>query len=180
MVAARRVNHMKISKDFVVGMAVTIAFMLIGAVAFVGSGVYNIGADDHHTAPVLTVIQELRERSIGARADAIDVPSLEGPSKISAGAARYSKLCVGCHLAPGMMKSDLRKGLYPHPPNLAREETRDARRAFWTIKHGIKMSAMPAWGSTLNDESVWDIVAFIRQLPGMTPETYQQLSMRPD
>ena len=88
---------MKISKDFVVGMAVTIAFMLIGAVAFVGSGVYNIGADDHHTAPVLTVIQELRERSIGARADAIDVPSLEGPSKISAGAARYSKLCVGCH-----------------------------------------------------------------------------------
>ena len=76
-----------------------------------------------------------------------------------------------------MMKSDLREGLYPHPPNLAQEDTRDARRAFWTIKHGIKMSAMPAWGSTLKDESIWDIVAFIRQMPSMTPETYQQLSM---
>ena len=75
------------------------------------------------------------------------------------------------------MKSDLRKGLYPHPPNLAQEDIRDARRAFWTIKHGIKMSAMPAWGSTLKDESIWDIVAFIRQMPSMTPETYQQLSM---
>jgi mono/diheme cytochrome c family protein len=168
---------MKISRESLVGFAVTIAVMLIGVVAFVGSGVYNIGADDHHTAPVLAVIQELRERSIGARADAIDVPRLEDPSKISAGAARYSTLCVGCHLAPGIMKSDLRKGLYPHPPNLAQEDIRDARRAFWTIKHGIKMSAMPAWGSTLKDESIWDIVAFIRQMPSMTPETYQQLSM---
>jgi mono/diheme cytochrome c family protein len=173
----RRVNRMKISRDILVGISATIALMLIGVVAFVGSGVYNIGADDHHTAPVLALIEELRERSIGARADAIDVPRLEDPSKISAGAARYSALCVGCHLAPGMMKSDLRKGLYPHPPNLAQEDTRDARRAFWTIKHGIKMSAMPAWGGSLNDESIWDIVAFIRQMPGMTPETYQQLSM---
>jgi len=41
-------------------------------------------------------------------------------------------------------KSDLRPGLYPHPPNLAQEDTRDAQKAFWTIKHGIKMSAMPA------------------------------------
>jgi mono/diheme cytochrome c family protein len=168
---------MKISNGIVVGIAVTIACMAIGVVAFVGSGVYNIGADDHHTAPVLAVIQALRERSIGARADSIDIPRLEDPSKISVGAARYSALCAGCHLAPGVTKSDLRKGLYPHPPNLAQEDTRDARRAFWTIKHGIKMSAMPAWGSTLNDESIWDIVAFIRQMPSMTPETYEQLSM---
>jgi mono/diheme cytochrome c family protein len=98
-------------------------------------------------------------------------------AKISAGAARYSALCVGCHLAPGTMKSDLRKGLYPHPPNLAQVDIRDARRAFWIIKHGIKMSAMPAWGSSLNDEAIWDIVAFLRQMPGMSPETYQQLSM---
>jgi len=97
-----------------------------------------------------------------ARAVAIDVPRLEAPPKISAGAARYSTLCVSCHLATGMMKSDLREGLYPHPPNLAQEDTRDARRAFWTIKHGIKMSAMPAWGSTLKDDSIWDIA----KMPG--------------
>jgi mono/diheme cytochrome c family protein len=75
------------------------------------------------------------------------------------------------------MKSDLSKGLYPHPPNLVQEDIQDARRAFWTIKHGIKMSAMPAWGGTLNDEAIWDIVAFLRQMPSMSPETYQQLSM---
>ncbi len=167
---------MKISRQISIGIAATIALITISAVTFVGSGVYNIGADDHHTKIVLAIIEELRERSISARADSIDVPRLDDSSKISAGAARYSALCVGCHLAPGVAKSDLRKGLYPHPPNLAQEDTRDARKAFWTIKHGIKMSAMPAWGSTLNDETIWDIVAFVRQMPAMTPEMYQRLS----
>jgi mono/diheme cytochrome c family protein len=73
-------------------------------------------------------------------------------------------------------KSDLRLGLYPHPPNLAQEEAVDAQRAFWTIKHGIKMSAMPAWGKSLDDAAIWDIVAFVRQMPAMSEETYQQLS----
>jgi mono/diheme cytochrome c family protein len=168
---------MKISKEIGIGIAATIALILVGVVAFVGSGVYDIGADDHDTTVVLVVIQTLRERSIAARADAIGVPRLEDPSKISAGAARYSALCVDCHLAPGVMKSDLNQGLYPHPPNLVEQDIRDARTAFWTIKHGIKMSAMPAWGGTLTDDAIWDIVAFLRQMPGMSPETYQQLSM---
>jgi len=51
-----------------------------------------------------------------------------------------------------------------------------ARREFWVVKHGIKMSAMPAWGKTLNDAAIWDIVAFARRMPLMTPEAYQQLS----
>jgi mono/diheme cytochrome c family protein len=168
---------MKISKAIGVGIAAAIALILVALVAFVGSGVYDVGADDHHTTVVSAVMQALRERSIAARAAALTVPRLEDPSKISAGAARYSALCVDCHLAPGVTTSDLRKGLYPHPPNLVQEDTRDARGAFWTIKHGVKMSAMPAWGGTLSDDAIWDIVAFLRQMPGMSTETYQQLSM---
>jgi mono/diheme cytochrome c family protein len=157
-------------------IATTLAALALGAVVFIGSGIYNIGADDHHTKIVLAIIEQLRERSIAVRARAIEPPNLEDPAKIGTGAERYAALCVGCHLAPGVTKSPLRAGLYPHPPNLAQEDTRDAQRAFWTVKHGIKMSAMPAWGKTLDDAAIWDLVAFLRQMPGMTPETYQQLS----
>ncbi len=38
------------------------------------------------------------------------------------------------------------------------------------------MSAMPAWGKSLDDAAIWEIVAFARQMPAMSPETYQQLS----
>jgi mono/diheme cytochrome c family protein len=157
-------------------VAGTLAALAIGGVVFIGSGIYNIGADDHHTKIALAVIEQLRERSIAVRARVTAVPNLEDPTRIVAGAKHYAALCVGCHLAPGVTKSDIRPGLYPHPPNLAQEDTRDAQRAFWTVKHGIKMSAMPAWGSTLDDAAIWDLVAFVRQMPAMTPETYQQLS----
>jgi mono/diheme cytochrome c family protein len=167
---------MKVAASVGLGIATSLAASVIGAAVFVGSGMYNIGADDHHSKPVWAIIETLRDRSIGVRAASIAVPHLEGLARIAAGAERYSVLCVSCHLAPGVTKSELRAGLYPHPPNLAEEDIRDPRRTFWTIKHGIKMSAMPAWGKSLDDEVIWDLVAFVRQLPNVSPETYRQLS----
>jgi len=154
----------------------TLVAVAIGGVMFIGSGIYNIGADDHHTKIVLAIIEQLRERSIGVRARTIAAPNVEDPSRIAAGAEHYAALCVGCHLAPGVTKSDIRPGLYPHPPNLAQADLRDGRRAFWIIKHGIKMSAMPAWGKSLDDAAIWNVVSFVRKMPVMTPEAYQQLS----
>jgi mono/diheme cytochrome c family protein len=120
----------------------------------------------------------LRDRSIEARLGEIKPQLTATPAMIQSGAEHYAALCVGCHLAPGILKSDLRTGLYPHPPNLAQEDIQESRRAFWIIKHGIKMSAMPAWGKTLEDAEIWDVVAFVRKMPGMTAEGYQQLLQR--
>ena len=158
-------------------VAVSLAALAIsGGAVFIGSGVYDIGADDHHTKLTLAVIEQLRDRSIEARTRRVEVHTVSDPARIAAGAQRYAALCVTCHLAPGVTKSDLRPGLYPHPPNLAQEEKQGEQRAFWIIKHGIKMSAMPAWGKTLDDAAIWDLVAFVRRLPEMSPETYAQLS----
>jgi cytochrome c553 len=158
------------------GAAAALAALAIGGVLYIESGIYDIGADDHHTKLVLAIIEQLRDHSIDLRARKVDIRYVVDPARVAAGAQRYAALCVGCHLAPGVTKSDLRPGLYPHPPNLAREEMLPAQRAFWIVKHGIKMSAMPAWGKTLDDAAIWDIVAFVRKMPEMTPETYQELS----
>jgi mono/diheme cytochrome c family protein len=147
-----------------------------GAVLFVELGFYNIGADDHHNKLTLAMIVQLRDRSIEARLGPIKPQLTATPEMVRAGAQHYAALCAGCHLAPGIAKSEVRTGLYPHPPNLAQEEMQESRRAFWIIKHGIKMSAMPAWGKTLDDAAVWDVVAFVRKMPGMSPEDYQQLA----
>jgi cytochrome c553 len=159
-------------------IASTIAVLAFGGAAFVGSGVYNIGADDPHTKIVLALIDQLRDHSIELRSRMIEARFVEDPVRVAAGAQNYAALCAGCHLAPGVVKSDIRQGLYPNPPNLAQEDLQPAERAFWVIKHGIKMSAMPAWGAKLDDEAIWDIVAFIRKMPDMTPDSYQHLSQR--
>ncbi len=43
------------------------------------------------------------------------------------------------------------------------------------VKHGVKMTGMPAWGVTHNDEILWDVVAFLRKLPDLTADQYQTL-----
>ena len=156
-----------------------IAVLLLGALGatlFVAAGFYNIGADDHHTKAVLALITQLRDRSIEARLGSIQPQLAATPAMLKSGAEYYASLCVTCHLAPGVPKADLRTGLYPHPPNLAQEDIQESRRAFWVIKHGIKMSAMPAWGKTLDDAAIWDVVAFVRKMPSLTPEQYQELT----
>jgi mono/diheme cytochrome c family protein len=157
-------------------LAAALAALAVGAGLFIASGLYNIGADDHHTAPVTALIAQLRDRSIEVRARAVAVPDLSGAAGIEAGARRYALECSACHLAPGVSHSSLRRGLYPHPPNLAQQRPPAPQRAFWVIKHGIKMSAMPAWGTTLEDPAIWELVAFIERMPEMTAEDYQRLT----
>jgi hypothetical protein len=83
-------------------IAATLVALASGAAVFVASGIYNIGADDHHTKIVLAIIVQLQERSIGVPARTIDVPNLEDLTRILAGAEHYAALSVGCHLAPGV------------------------------------------------------------------------------
>lgn len=142
---------------------------------FVWSGIYNIGADDTHTRPMYTLMQTMRERSITARANELHPPpNLNDPVLIRQGAGNYSAMCTGCHLAPGMAETELSKGLYPAPPNLTRK-TVDAAKAFWVIKHGIKASGMPAWGKSMSDEYIWNMAAFLQQLPKLNAQQYQAM-----
>ncbi|MGN2251878.1 c-type cytochrome [Frateuria sp. GZRe12] len=157
-----------------IGAAVLLAILVAGGAVFVYSGLYNIGADDHHTRPVFALMQALRERSIAARSKDIAVPDLEDPQRILKGAGQYAAMCTDCHLKPGMEDSEIRPGLYPQPPNLSRVRV-EPQAAFWTIKHGVKMSAMPAWGTTHDDPTIWSMVAFLQKLPDMTAQEYEAM-----
>ncbi len=161
-------------KHHSITVAVVLGVLAIGAGAFVYSGLYNIGADDHHTKPVFAVLQTLRENSIHARSKDIVVPDLNDPQLILKGAGQYAAMCTGCHLKPGMKDSEIRPGLYPQPPNLSQVRV-EPKEAFWVIKHGIKMSAMPAWGGSHDDPTMWSMVAFLQKLPDMTPAQYKDM-----
>ncbi|MCZ7594211.1 MAG: cytochrome c [Hyphomicrobium sp.] len=38
------------------------------------------------------------------------------------------------------------------------------------------MTGMPAFGPTHDDQTLWNIVAFVRQLPNMTADQYQRFA----
>ena len=148
----------------------------VAAAAFVYSGVYPIGADQPHWAVTERAVEVLRDRSIEKQAAGIAVPALDDPARIRRGAMHYAEMCSSCHLTPGMRDTELRKGLYPQPPDLARHGVHDPAEAFWTIKHGVKMSAMPAWGRSHDDAAIWDMVAFLQVLPKQDEAAFEAMA----
>jgi mono/diheme cytochrome c family protein len=154
--------------------ATILALATPGAAAvFVYTGVYDIGADAPHTKPVFWLIEQLRDRSIAVRGEPIVPPAdLADPNRIAGGGQLYSSLCTACHLAPGMKNTDLSRGLYPKAPQLAYGTDLSPSEEFWIIKHGIKLTAMPAWGRTHSDNELWNVVAFLKKMPFLDPSQY--------
>jgi mono/diheme cytochrome c family protein len=142
--------------------------------AFIYAGVYNVGADAPHSKVVYATLDQLRERAIAHHARNIAPPAdLNDPKRIAMGAGLYGEMCSGCHLGPGLEKSEISQGLYPAAPELARDTGLSAAQQFWVIKHGVKLSAMAAWGRTHDDQLIWDMVAFLQTLPKLSPEQYR-------
>lgn len=150
------------------------------AVGWTCLGQYSVAADVPHWGLTSRVLALVRDRSIAAGAAGLTVPDLADRDLIARGAEHYSEMCTGCHLAPGVTTSALRQGLYPAPPDFSAGISLRPAEAFWVIKHGIKLSAMPAWGSTHDDEAIWAIVAFLQQLPTLDANEYSALTGEPD
>jgi mono/diheme cytochrome c family protein len=146
------------------------------AATLIYAGAFNVAADVPHSALTYRVMEIIRDRSIAVRLGEIQVPALDDPALIAEGAKDYGDMCVACHLTPDRKDSEIRAGLYPQPPDLTEPIDVGPARMFWVIKHGIKMSAMPAWGRTHDDQRIWGIVAFLQQLPELTPDQYRALT----
>lgn len=151
-------------------------FCLALILVFFLAGGYNVAATEPHGGLMDWFLVKVRDNSIRTRAAKLVAPNLERPDRVASGLAHFHEMCVGCHGAPGVEPSAAGKGLYPPPPDLAHAARElSAPELFWVTKYGIKMTGMPAYGPTHDDESLWDIVAFLQVLPDLTPEQYQAM-----
>lgn len=159
---------------------IAIVLFVLGAAGFgaaaVYSGVYDISATDQHTAPVYWLMETAMRRSVKARAKAIAVPPLTDRALIARGFRRYREHCVQCHGAPGVAPIDAAKGMTPVPASLMETGRHwPSAEIYWVVKHGIKMTGMPAWEYRLSDDDLWATVAFVKELPRLSPLQYRRL-----
>lgn len=148
-----------------------------GAVVYIG--LYDVSATSQHTAPVYHLLEASLRRSVKLRTSGMEVPALEDPDRTVRGFRHFRAHCVQCHGAPGVAPQPFALGLTPAPASLV-EAARQwpAAEAYWIIRNGIKMSGMPAWRYRLSDEEIWDIVAFMKVLPALSPADYQSWDRR--
>ena len=153
-----------------------VAVLLLGAIGFANSGIYDVGAASPHSGFSNWLLSTTSKASIARRAADIEAPDLDDPALIKAGVNDFDAMCTACHGAPGKPPEAIGHGLNPPAPNLVESAAEmSAAELFWVTKHGIKMTGMPAWGATHEDDALWPVVAFMSTLPALTGDEYQAL-----
>lgn len=161
---------------FMAGVLATLVVMVVIGGVIMFSGAYNVAASAGHSDAGNWLLHTAMHYSVKARTDGITEPSdLADEDRVERGAGPYDQMCAACHLKPGQDTTLVHSGLTPTPPRLDRSGHWSAPEQFWIVRHGIKMTGMPAWGGSHSDEELWDIVAFLQRLPELSESEYAEL-----
>jgi mono/diheme cytochrome c family protein len=157
-------------------VAITLCVLAVAgsltAYAFMMSGFYNIGATRQHWQFVYSFLETGMHRSVRFHARNVDVPPLDR-TMVRQGAQLYATHCAVCHGGPGVAPAGIGMSMQPAPgPLVDASDKWQERELYWIVRHGIKMSGMPAWEYRLSDEEIWQVVAFLREMPQLTPAEY--------
>lgn len=140
------------------------------------SGAYNVAATEEHMSFTRWAFETTLHNSVEGRATGVGAPPSITPAMLTAGASAYKSMCQHCHAGPGVERSEWASGMRPRPPHLTEAAARwERHQIFWIAKHGIKMTGMPAFGPSHDDQTLWGIATFVSELPAMTPERYKAM-----
>ena len=160
---------------FVAGAAV----VLLAAIV-VTTGLVDLSAAKPHPEGWAEFLHYVFARSTAAHAGPPPPADLDSPVRVAAGAAYYGQVCARCHGGPGFGQNPVVLSMRPRPQYLVTDlpvANFTAPELFRIVKAGVKYSAMPSWPADGRDDEVWQIVAFLRALPKMSPDTFQQLAV---
>jgi mono/diheme cytochrome c family protein len=100
------------------------------------------------------------------------------PEVLAEARAHWADHCALCHANDGSGDTPIGKRTYPPAPDMRLPATQNLKdgELFYIIQNGIRLSAMPAWGGSVQDEQdSWKLVHFIRHLPEVTVEEKKQM-----
>lgn len=157
---------------FFAGALMLLILLIVIAAIIIYGGFYPIAASEPDPGGVGWVLGATMDHAVERESAGLKPPALSA-ADIQEGGSHFKGMCQQCHGGPGAPREPFAQGLNPQPPNLA-ESTDDMSlgQVFWIAKHGIKMTAMPAFGKTDSDEELWKIAAFVKQMSKVAPQQY--------
>jgi mono/diheme cytochrome c family protein len=160
--------------------AVGLLLLIIAIVLLVIlTGSYNVAATQRHGPIAAWALDTAFINSVKSRGDELEPPARFTRQMIAAGASEYNAMCAHCHGGVGQKRAEWSEGMRPKPPALAHAAERWTHaEVFWLVKHGAKMTGMPAFGPTHDDAALWNIAAFVKAMPKMPAAEYAGYSAK--
>lgn len=157
------------------GLGLLIIAAIACAVAL--SGLINVSARYEDPKLLGWFLHTTYHNSVAMHATGITPPaSLDSEAMVLKGARNFKNMCMTCHTPPGLSDTPVRKGLNPAPPQLTKlVHDKTPAEIFWVINNGVRMTGMPAFGPTHEDEELWALVAFVQRMQDADPAGYREL-----
>jgi len=154
---------------------------IVGAFGWVGYQLFTTGfsAKTEPHALEVWMARQIRRLAIPIEKRNAQNPIPLSPDVMKESLAHFADHCATCHANDGSGQTPIGKNVYPKAPDLRLADTQSMSdgEIFWVIHHGIRFTAMPAWGEgdPAQDKASWKLVHFIRHLPQLTPDELDQM-----
>jgi mono/diheme cytochrome c family protein len=157
---------------FVIGVVATVLFIVIGGLTFVKMGGIPMETTSHPLPFEETIAKMAIRASFGnAAQDKSPIPADD--TNLTAGAQLFITHCAVCHGTPGQPRSAISKGMFPPPPRLFKQGemvTNDPEGiSYWKVTHGIRLSGMPGFESTLSETQRWQLAMLVKHADALPP-----------
>jgi thiosulfate dehydrogenase len=165
---------------FVLGILGAMVLFSVGTYAFVRSGGVPM-ATTAAELPFEHALARLALRASFKSALGLKSPAPADEPNLLNGAEVYQRNCAVCHGAPGVAPTAIARGMFPVPPQLFTADemiTEDPEgETYWKVTHGIRLTGMPGFESTLSDTERWQtamLLAKADKLPASVQAALRQ------
>jgi len=157
-------------RSFLLGIAVTIGALALAAWACVAAGFAPINADappssiERWAARTAVITGVQRQMTRGEN-------PVSGDASLMDGIHVYHETCEVCHGDSSGTTSAVARGLYQRPPQFARDGVENLPFAYtsWVIRHGIRLTGMPAFSPALRETQIDNVALFLKRMNALTP-----------
>jgi thiosulfate dehydrogenase len=158
-------------RGIVLGVVATL--VVLGVCAYIGieAGLLPANADGKPSKLERWAARTSLHAALARDVSDAPPPIAASDANLIAGIRLYAANCAVCHGGPGAQPSHVARGLYQHPPQLAKDGVEDdpEGETYWKIAHGIRLTGMPAFGRTLTVPQLWQLTLFLKKMDGLPP-----------
>ncbi len=158
-------------KAYIWGCLSVLIALAAGGYWFITSGMMPANADGKPPAIEKWAARASLHATIHREAPQGQNPISLTDENLVEGIHLYAMNCAVCHGASDAKPSNIAVGLYQRAPQLSDDGVEDDPEGvtFWKIKHGIRLTGMPGFSSTLSDDKIWKITLFLKHMDNLTP-----------
>jgi mono/diheme cytochrome c family protein len=167
-------------KGFILGILFTLIVLAAGGWWCLKQGYIDFAADQKPSSTEEKIAMNAVDASTDRRAPDAKNPLAPTEANIAAGAQLYLDHCAGCHGVPSNPDSPFGRSFNPPVPEFFKDAPdMSESQNFYIIQHGIRWTGMPAWGQTLSDMQIWEIVRFLGNVEKLPPAAQKVLGPQP-